>query len=183
MNIIILLGIHLMTCCKSKSNDHNKSATGIVKSSIFENDSIKCHDIAVKTLKIGDSKDKFERLLGKPDSINQVIDSVDSPAFEYEALFYDESEFHFYKGLFFGFRINSSKFDLNGIVVGDNISKFERKYPKSFNNGLHKGYNEFVIECSDACKLGDSKLLGPDSIIISYDDNKVIKRIGASFTY
>ena len=179
MIIIFLLGIHLITCCNSKSIDNNKSVTTILKSSSFDNDSIQCQDISVKTLKIGSSKDKVEIFLGQPDSINEVIDSVDSPALEYEALFYKENEFYFYKGLFSGFSLQNSKFDFNGITIGDNISKFEKKYQNSVNNGLHKGYNELVIECSNACTLGGSKILSPDRIIITYDENKVIKRIVA----
>jgi hypothetical protein len=178
MNIIILLGIHLMTCCNSESNGGNKSATFTVQGIIFENDSILCRDIAVSTFKIGDSKDKFEKLLGRPDSVIEVIDSVDSPTFVYEALLYDESEFYIYKGRLFGFSLQNSKFDFNSVAVGDSISKLKKEYPKSFDKGLHGKYNQVIINCYN-CKLEESKLLGPDRIIISYDENKLIKRIVA----
>lgn len=174
---MILLGIHLITCCNSISSDNNKSSKAIVKSSSFENDSVECQDIIVKTLKIGVSKDKVEAFLGQPDSIKELIDSVDSPSLEYEVLFYDESELYFYKEKFFGFSLNSSRLDFNGIAVGGNISKVEKKYPKSFNKGLHKEYNEFVISCYGSCIYEGVKCRSPDRIIITYDENKVVKQI------
>ena len=179
MKIIFLISmsICIVLCCNSTA-DNNKSVNAILKNERSVNDSIACSDISISTTTIGIEKNEFIKIIGQPDSISKMVDTESTPDFIYDRLSYSENEFYFDKGLLFGCLLNNSKFELKGISVGNTITKIANKYPLSYNNsGMNAGYSQIEIDCYEACIKNGKKILGPDKISISYDENKIITRI------
>lgn len=179
----MILGlIHLIFGCNSTIAPNAQSEIAVYKKLNSSNDSISCSNIVINNFKISDTKQIIKSILGEPDSVQTRIDSVDSPEFLYEVFFYSDSEFYFHKDILFGFLIKTQKLKFNNVEIGNSIEIFEKKYPNSFNNEVNKVNNQMIIDCVDACFYQGEKCLSPDRVIITYDDNKIMKQILA-FTY
>jgi hypothetical protein len=132
-SLMVLIILIFLGCCNSKDTN-NTIKKNIDNLKVLERDTIEANRLSINGLKIGDSKEKLLKILGKSPKIREVNNEFQNSKFV--NFVYENSNFSFEDNEFVAFEIKDSSFILDtlSIQIGQSIDSIKTIFPNSYRN-------------------------------------------------